>query len=133
MAQSDVEILLPGEQPAASREDTLERLDQIATLLDTAFVIPGTNIRFGIDGLIGLIPGIGDLISTALSSWLIYEAHRLGVSKIALTRMIGNVAIDGVFGAVPIVGDAFDIAFRANRRNMKILREQLARKARTRR
>lgn len=126
----DVEILLPGEQPAASLTETLERLDQLSKLLDTVFVIPGTNVRFGIDALIGLIPVIGDVITTALSSWLIYEAKRLGVSRFALARMIGNVAIDGVIGAVPLVGDAFDVAFRANRRNMKILRDQLARRAR---
>jgi hypothetical protein len=130
MQRGEVEILLPGEQPAASHEETVQRLDQIASLLDTAFVIPGTNIRFGLDALIGLIPGIGDAITTAMSSWLIYEANRLGISRFALARMIGNVAVDGIIGAIPILGDAFDVAFRANRRNMKILRDQLERKAR---
>jgi hypothetical protein len=128
--RGDVEILLPGERSAPAPAEMVERLDQISKLLDTAFVIPGTNIRFGVDSLIGLIPFVGDAISTAMSSWLIYEANRLGISRIALARMIGNVAVDGIIGAIPIVGDAFDVAFRANRRNMKILRDQLAKKQR---
>jgi hypothetical protein len=128
MPRGDVEILLPGERAGASREETLERLDQLATLMDTAFMIPGTKIRFGLDGLIGLVPGIGDVINTAISSWIVYEARRLGISRFAMARMIGNVAIDGVVGVVPILGDAFDVAFRANRRNIKILRDQLDRK-----
>jgi hypothetical protein len=134
MARGDVEILAPGErssaESSASEEDTFERLDRLSRLLDTAVLIPGTNIRFGVDALIGLVPGIGDMITTAMSSWLIYEAHRLGISRFALARMIGNVMVDGLFGAVPIVGDVFDVAFRANRRNMAILREQLERKRR---
>jgi hypothetical protein len=113
-----------------SREDRLARIDALSRLLDTAFVIPGTNIRFGVDALIGLVPVVGDMISTAISSWLIYEAHRLGISRFALWRMVGNVAIDGTVGAIPFLGDAFDIAFRANRRNMRILQDQLARRRR---
>jgi hypothetical protein len=130
MALGDVEILAPGERPPASVDETVEKLDGLSRLLDTMFVVPGTNIRFGLDAIIGLVPGIGDMITTAMSSWLIYEAHRLGISRWALARMIGNVAVDGVIGSIPIVGDAFDVAFRANRRNMRILREQLARKRR---
>jgi hypothetical protein len=130
MARGDVEILLPGERPSASHAETMERLDWLSKLLDTAFVIPGTNVRFGVDALIGLVPVVGDAITTAISSWMIYEAHRLGISRLALARMIGNVAFDGIVGAIPIVGDAFDVAFRANRRNMKILREQIERKGR---
>jgi hypothetical protein len=107
----------------AHRRATLERLDTLATLLDTALVIPGTNIRFGLDGLIGLIPGIGDMITTALSAYLVYEAHRLGAPTHLLMRMIANVALDGVVGAVPLVGDAFDVLWRANRRNIRLLRE----------
>lgn len=106
-----------------SRRERIERLDRLATLLDTAFVVPGTNIRFGADALIGLVPGIGDSVTTALAAWIVYEAHRLGVPRRVLIRMIGNVAIDGMVGAVPLFGDLFDVAFRANRRNVKILRE----------
>lgn len=106
-----------------SRRDRIERLDRLATLLDTAFVLPGTNIRFGADALIGLVPGIGDSVTTALAAWIVYEAHKLGVPRRVLIRMMGNVAIDGLVGSVPVLGDLFDVAFRANRRNVRILRE----------
>jgi hypothetical protein len=132
MARGDIEILAPGERPSVSADEIAERLDKLSRLLDTAFVIPGTNIRFGVDALIGLIPVVGDLISTALSTYLIQEARRLGISRIALARMIGNVAIDGVVGAIPLVGDVFDVAFRANRRNMAILRSELEKRRRGR-
>jgi hypothetical protein len=99
MARGNVEILAPGEMPAESAEEAFERLDRLATLLDSALVIPGTNIRFGL-------------------------------SRFALWRMMGNVAIDGLVGAVPLLGDAFDVAFRANRRNVRILRNQLAKRRR---
>jgi len=128
MARGDVEILAPGDMPSESAQETFERLHKLSKLLDTAILIPGTNIRFGVDALIGLVPVVGDMISTAISSWLIYEAHRLGISRLALWRMMGNVAIDGVVGAIPFLGDAFDVAFRANRRNLRILRDQLARR-----
>jgi Domain of unknown function (DUF4112) len=110
-----------------SRREALERLDFLATLLDSAVLIPGTKIRFGADAVIGLVPGIGDAITTALSAWIVYEAHRLGVPRHLLARMIGNVAIDGLFGAVPLVGDLFDVMWRANKRNMRLLRQHLER------
>jgi hypothetical protein len=106
-----------------SRRATIERLDKLATLLDTALVIPGTSMRFGLDGLIGLIPGIGDTLTTALSAYLVYEAYRLGAPSHLLMRMIANVALDGAVGLVPLVGDAFDVLWRANRRNMRLLRK----------
>jgi hypothetical protein len=112
-----------GQYHSHSRRERIERLDRLATLLDTAFVIPGTNIRFGADALIGLAPGIGDSVTTALAAYIFYEAHQLGAPRRVLIRMIGNVAIDGIVGAVPVFGDLFDVAFRANRRNVRILRE----------
>lgn len=105
-----------------TREQRIVRLEALAKLLDAAFVLPGTNIRYGIDGLIGLIPVVGDIITTAIALWLVREARALGAPWHLTTRMLGNVAIDGVVGAVPLVGDAFDVAFRANTRNMKLLR-----------
>ena len=108
-----------------TREQRIARIDALATLMDTAFLVPGTNIRFGLDGLIGLVPGIGDAISTAISLFIVSEARALGAPPLLVGRMIANVAIDGVVGAVPLVGDAFDVAFRANRRNMALLRAHL--------
>jgi len=95
--------------------------------MDTAFVVPGTGIRFGFDGLIGLVPGIGDAVTTALSLYLVHEAWQLGAPKHVLTRMLGNVALDGVIGAVPVAGDVFDVLWRANKRNMRLLREWMDR------
>src|SRR5436305_1813245 len=108
-----------------SGDDRIARIDALATLLDTAFVIPGTNVRFGLDALIGLIPGIGDAITTIISLYIVGEARALGAPPLLIVRMLANVAVDGLIGAVPLAGDAFDVAFRANRRNMALLREHL--------
>jgi hypothetical protein len=105
-----------------TREQRLARLDAIAKLLDVAFILPGTKIRYGIDGIIGLIPVIGDIIATALSLWLVREARALGAPWHVTARMLGNVAVQGVAGTVPVVGDAFDVLFRANIRNVRLLR-----------
>ena len=113
-----------------SRAQRIARLDGLATLLDTAFFIPGTNIRFGIDAMIGLVPGIGDAITTAMSLYIIHEARQLGAPRQLIARMLANVLLDGVVGAVPLLGDAFDVMYRANRRNMALLRNHLDREAR---
>ena len=105
-----------------TREQRIARLEAIAKLLDVAFVLPGTNIRYGIDGLIGLIPVVGDIITTAISLWLVREARALGAPWYLTARMLGNVAVDGVVGIVPIAGDAFDVMFRANVRNVRMLK-----------
>jgi hypothetical protein len=105
-----------------TREQRLARLDAIAKLLDVAFILPGNNIRYGIDGLIGLIPVIGDLITTAISLWLVREARALGAPWHITARMLANVAVDGVVGMVPLAGDAFDVMFRANVRNVRMLK-----------
>ena len=105
-----------------SREQRLARLDALAKLLDVAFILPGTNIRYGIDGLIGLIPVIGDIITTAISLWLVREARALGAPWHLTSRMLANVALDGVVGMVPLAGDAFDVVFRANVRNVRMLK-----------
>lgn len=108
-----------------TREQRIARLEAIAKLLDVAFILPGTNIRYGIDGLIGLIPVIGDIITTAISLWLVREARALGAPWYITARMLGNVAVDGVVGMVPFAGDAFDVMFRANMRNVRLLRRWL--------
>jgi hypothetical protein len=105
-----------------SEEDRLRRLDRLSRLLDNAFAIPGTRFRIGLDGILGLIPGIGDATGAALSIYLIFQAARLGLPVSTLLRMVGNVALETVVGAVPIVGDIFDIVWKANIRNMALLR-----------
>ena len=108
-----------------SREQRLKRLEAMARLLDVAFILPGTNIRYGIDGLIGLIPVVGDIVATALSLWLVREARALGAPWHVTARMLGNVAFQGVVGVVPVAGDAIDVLFRANMRNARLLRRWL--------
>src|SRR3569832_1472505 len=108
-----------------TREQRVARLEALAKLLDVAFILPGTNVRYGIDGVVGLIPVVGDIIATALSLWLVREARALGAPWHVTARMLGNVAVQGTIGAVPIAGDAFDVLYRANMRNARILRRWL--------
>ncbi len=108
-----------------SRLATMERLDRLAWMLDSVWRIPGTNIRFGADAVMGLVPGIGDLAGAGLSLYIVMEARRMDVPKSVIARMIGNIGLDTLVGAVPLAGSVFDVAFRANRRNMAILREHL--------
>jgi hypothetical protein len=103
------------------------RLELIADLLDSRWRIPGTSIRFGADALLSLLPGLGPAVSTVISGYLIWEARRLGVSTRTVLRMIGNVGLDGLISAVPVAGAVGDAFFRANRRNMAMLRKHLAR------
>jgi len=108
-----------------TREQRIARVEALSQLFDTALVVPGTNIRLGLDAVIGLVPGVGDLISTAVALYIVNEARALGVPRTLLARMLGNVALDGVVGSVPVLGDMFDVAFRANRRNVALLRQHL--------
>ena len=112
-----------------SPESALSRLQFVANLLDSAFRVPGTKQRIGIDAIIGLVPGIGDVVTTVLSTYIIWEAKNLGVSKLALGRMLTNLGIHAAIGSIPIIGDMFDAFFRVNQRNMRILRAQLGVKA----
>jgi hypothetical protein len=116
-----------GDYDARSRRAAIDRLDMLATLFDTAIVVPGTNIRFGVEALLRLVPGIGDVAASALSVYLLYEASRLGVPRLLMARMVANDVLEGAVGAVPLAGDAFDVFFRANRRNVALLRRHFAR------
>lgn len=93
----------------------LARVELVARLMDALIVIPGTGIRLGLDAILGLVPVAGDLLAQVISTYIIWEARRLGVGKLTLMRMFGNTLIDTVIGSVPIAGDAFDVAFRAGR------------------
>ena len=102
-------------------ERRLDRMRRVGWLLDNSIPVPGTRFRLGIDQLIGLVPGIGDLIGGALSLYIIVEAYRLGVPRSLLARMGWNVAVDTLVGEVPVLGDLFDIGFKANVRNLALL------------
>ena len=110
-------------------EQAVARVETLARLMDSAVAIPGTNVRIGLDAAIGLVPVIGDLVSQAIASYIIWEARQLGVSRLTLARMIGNTAIDTVIGLVPIAGDAFDVMYRANMKNLALLKAHIARQS----
>jgi hypothetical protein len=103
----------------------LERLRVLARVLDNAVRIPGTEYRFGLDALIGLVPGIGDAISAIFSIFIIFQAARLGVSRPTLMRMLANVGIDTLVGEVPLLGDLFDVAWKSNLKNIDLLEDHL--------
>jgi hypothetical protein len=98
-----------------------ENLDLLSRVLDTWFRIPGTSIRFGLDGIIGLVPGIGDVLAGLASCIIVLAAWVRGVPYVTIARMVINLAIDVLIGAIPLLGDAFDIAWKANRRNYALL------------
>lgn len=106
---------------------TAARVRALARLLDSAVRVPGTGVRVGLDALIGLVPGLGDLAGAATSSYVILAAAKLGAPRSVLARMLLNVAVDALVGAVPLLGDLFDIGFRANMRNAALLDAHLER------
>lgn len=112
-------------------ERELERLHLLARTLDSRFRLPGTSIRFGLDTVVGLIPGIGDTLVAAPSVWIIWRGHRMGIGRRHIARMVANSAADYVMGLVPVIGDLFDVGFKANLRNVAILREQLGARKQT--
>lgn len=99
----------------------LELLRRIAQTLDSAMRVPGTSFRFGLDPILGLIPGVGDLVSPLFTLGILFQARDLGVPHVVQLRMIFNVAIDVLIGFVPLFGDLFDFAWKANNRNMALL------------
>ena len=107
-------------------EARLKRVRLLSRLLDEQFRIPGTRYRVGLDGLLGLIPGVGDAAGALLSAYILYEAMRLGAPSTVLLRMVANIGIDTVGGAIPVVGDIFDIAWKANKKNAALLHAYLA-------
>jgi len=108
-----------------------ENLDLLSHVLDDWFRIPGTSIRFGIDGIVGLIPGVGDILGGLASCIIVLAAWFRGVPNITVARMVANVAIEVAVGTVPFVGDLFDIAWKANRRNYRLLEGSLRAAPRT--
>lgn len=117
---------LPDDDVQNAHRNGSERLSKLAYWMDDRFRIPGTHWRIGLDGLIGLIPGVGDGVTATLSAYIVLEAQRLGVPKAILSRMLWNIAVDGLVGTIPVVGDLFDIRWKANRKNICLLNEYLA-------
>jgi hypothetical protein len=101
----------------------LKNLDLLAKLMDSQFRIPGTGIRFGIDAIVGLIPGGGDFASFLVSAYMLSVLAKNGASGFVLSRMVFNIVLDGLVGSIPILGDIFDVAFKANQRNMQLMHE----------
>lgn len=103
----------------------LQRIELMERVLERSFVVPGVNYKVGFDAIAGVIPVIGDFIAAAMGGYIIWEANNLGLPKWKLWRMAGNVAFDTALGAIPFVGDLFDVFFRSNTRNLKIVRKHL--------
>jgi hypothetical protein len=104
----------------------LNRIRKLSKLLDSAIGIPGTKIRFGLDPILGLIPGGGDLIGAMISAYMIYLAANFGLKNEEIGKMVANVALETILGSVPLLGDIFDAYFKANLRNLEILEQHLA-------
>ncbi|WP_284350695.1 DUF4112 domain-containing protein [Roseisolibacter agri] len=109
-----------------SRMHHAQRVRAMARLLDTAVRVPGTPVRFGLDAVLGLIPGVGDVVGAAASGYIVLAAARLGAPATVLVRMLLNVGIDTLVGAVPLFGDLFDLGWRSNSRNVALLERHLA-------
>jgi hypothetical protein len=108
---------------ADSRPPEIQSFERMATLLDSKFEIPGTGIRFGLDPLLSLMPVLGDIITLIISSMMIYTMHNHGASRKVVVKMMLNAGLDTVIGAIPVVGIFFDVFYRANQRNVKLLKE----------
>lgn len=118
----DFEQTEPGDGPEHT-DPEIARLDMLASWLDNRFRIPGTNLRFGLDGIIGLVPYAGDIAGLIVSGFLLRTMLRQGAGPILMIRMMGNYALDAVVGIIPIAGDLFDFGFKANRRNVALLKK----------
>lgn len=110
-----------GSDPQSVRQ----RLEALEMLLERSFRVPGLNYPIGLDAIVGLVPILGDIVTTAMGAYLVWEARNIGLPKWKLWRMAGNVAFDTAIGAVPVVGDAADFLFRSNTRNLKIVKKHL--------
>lgn len=114
------------------RDRAVRRLDSLSYLLDNSIPIPGTGRRFGLDAVIGLVPGFGDAAGSLMSAYIVVQAARLGAPASSLVRMLLNVGIEAVVGAIPFAGDLFDAWFKANARNVTLLRREMDRPGSTR-
>lgn len=120
-------LTTPGTPEVGTLDRKLQHLRRIGSLLDNAYTIPGTRFRFGIDTVVGLVPGLGDIAGAAFSLYIIAQAARLGATREVLARMGWNVAVDTLVGEVPVLGDLFDMGWKANVRNVALLEQHLER------
>ncbi|WP_299374662.1 DUF4112 domain-containing protein [uncultured Tateyamaria sp.] len=104
-------------------KERIERLDRIALTMDRAIRVPLVGVRIGWDSILGLIPGIGDALTLGPAGYIVVEAHRMGTPALLKARMLGNIGIDALIGAIPLIGDLFDIGWKANTRNVALLRK----------
>ena len=111
--------------PASPNANRLAQLKSLSRLLDDSIPIPGTSYRIGLDPVVDLLPGIGDLLGLVASSYILLAAYRLGIPRVALARMAFNIAIDGIVGAVPVLGPVFDAGWKANTRNVALIEAHL--------
>ena len=121
-SQRPIPMDLPlGREPLA----VLRRIEIMEHLLERSMTLPGTSRKVGLDALVGLVPVVGDIVTAIMGAYIVWEASNLGLPKWKLWRMAANIAIDTGFGAIPLVGDAFDVLFRSNTRNLRIVRRHL--------
>ena len=109
--------------PINAKDTRFKNLERLARLMDSRFRIPGTNIRFGLDAILGLIPGVGDFATFLISGMMVSVLAKNGASGFVMARMILNIVVDALIGSIPLIGDLFDIGFRANEKNLKLMRE----------
>lgn len=109
--------------PRRAGVDTLtdENLEHLAALLDDIFRLPGTQMRFGLDAIVGLVPAVGDFLTSVASSLIVFAAWKRRLPRVTIARMVANIAIDTIIGVIPVAGDLFDVAWKANRMNMRLL------------
>lgn len=126
--ESAVEFL-SGLTAGMSHAERLAQVQWLARMMDDRFAVPGTRLRFGWDAILGVVPGLGDALTSIISLIIVHHAWQTGASPFMLARMLGNVVADFLIGAVPVAGDLFDVAFKANRRNARLLEQHLNRRS----
>lgn len=114
---------------SGAEQKRMDRLEKLSTALDSRFTLPGTGIKFGWDGLLGLVPGLGDVVTIGPAVFMLSEAYQMGVRKRVLLQMAMNTGLDLAVGTVPILGDIFDFAFKGNRRNFALLKKDIESKS----
>ena len=120
--RSSFEGRFAGTLPAGEFDESFARIEALAKILDSAITIPGTKVVMGVDAVLGLVPVIGDAISGAIASYIIWEARRLGAPRWLIARMAMNTALDTAVGSIPIFGDMFDVAYKSNLKNVALLK-----------